>query len=180
MTIKLVVTVGSDSHPFDRLVESVDAWLVDTGHTVEAALQYGTSAPPRHPERWSTAHDYLPFSELQEHLARADVIVTQGGPTGISEARRLGIQPIVVPRTPERGEHVDGHQIAFCRHLAGDGDIILAESMRDLHHALDVSVEDPDRLRLDVDAAPGTRDVVERFEQLVCDLRLTRPSRRRR
>ncbi len=179
MTIKLVVTVGSDSHPFDRLVESVDAWLVGTNRRIEAAIQYGTSAPPRHLQCWSAAHAYLTFSELQEQLAGADVVITQGGPTGISEARRLGTQPIVMPRTPERGEHVDGHQVAFCRHLAGDGDIILAESARDLHDALDEAVEDPSRLRIDVDADPGTHEVVERFDELVCDLKLKWPSRRR-
>lgn len=179
MTLKMVVTVGSDSHPFDRLVEAVDEWLVGAGFDVEAVVQFGTSAPPGHPEHWSAARAYLPFPELQEQLARADVIVTQGGPTGISEARRLGTRPIVMPRTPKHGEHVDGHQVAFCRHLAHEGDIILTETASDLHRALDAAAESCHQLRLDGVAGTSPSEVVGRFEQLVGGLRLTWPSRRR-
>lgn len=179
MIVRLVVSVGSDSHPFDRLVEAVDEWLLATDDSVKAVLQYGTSSPPRHPQGWSSSEPYLPFSELQGHLATADIIVTQGGPTGISEARRLGTQPIVMPRSPARGEHVDGHQISFCRHLAADGDIVLAENTADLRRSLDWALTDLDGLRLLIDAEPPTPDAVQRFEHLVSDLQRRRRWRRR-
>lgn len=180
MSYRLLVSVGSDSHPFDRIVDSVDAWLDQGVQDVEAVLQHGTSSPPQHPDRWQRASQYLDFHELQGYLARADIVVTQGGPTGIEEARRLGRQPIVMPRTPERGEHVDGHQVAFCRHLAATGAILLAESPDQLWRLLDGVVSAPSSVRFTPSADPTIGRTVERFEELTHGLSVRRRPWRRR
>lgn len=180
MTCQLLVSVGSDTHPFDRIVHAVDAWLDHHASDVGAVLQHGTSAPPKHPDRWKRASPYLDFRELQGYLARSDVVVTQGGPTGIEEARRLGRQPIVMPRTPERGEHVDGHQVAFCRHLAATGAILLAESPDQLWTLLDGALAEPNSVRFTPSPDPTTGRTVQRFSELTNGLRVRRRPWRRR
>lgn len=179
MTRTLVVTVGSDAHPFNRLVDAMDGWLVATSHDVEAIIQFGTSRAPAHPELWRGASPYLPFSELQSALAEADIVVTQGGPTGITEARRLGTQPIVMPRTHERGEHVDGHQVAFCRQLARAGQITLVETTEMLLRALDAALDSPSTSYLAPGEDPAVAAAVDRFAMLVRDLRPRGRARRK-
>ncbi|CAN5166157.1 hypothetical protein BH24ACT12_BH24ACT12_28920 [soil metagenome] len=136
----VLVTVGSDHHPFDRLVEWVDRWLaVCPVESVRCVIQYGTSRPPQRGE----GLDYLGHHELLELMARADVIVTQGGPMSIMEARRAGLVPIVVSRDAALGEHVDNHQQAFCSRLARGKLIRSPSDATDLGRLIDLALEQP-------------------------------------
>ena len=134
----VVVTVGSDHHPFGRLVEWVDAWS-EANPAVDCYIQYGTAKPPRR----ARGDDYVPHGELQSMLAAADVVVVQGGPMSIVEAQRLGKRPIVVPRTAALGEVVDDHQHAFCNRLAEQGRVRLATDVESLSLAIKEALTDP-------------------------------------
>lgn len=159
------VTVGTDHHRFDRLVDWVDAWSPPEEVEVRVVVQYGTSHPPRHHEGAS----YLPGDELCDLVAHADVVVTQGGPGGIMDARRAGLLPIVVPRSADLGEHVDNHQLAFAAHLARSGEVLQATSREDLHRHLTLGVTDPGQLRIvPVTVAPTA--AVDAFGQAVSQL----------
>lgn len=120
----LLVTVGTDHHRFDRIIEWVDAWFEDqpTG-TVSVLVQHGFSAPSRH----GNNVQFMKHDELQTAIATADIVVTHGGPASIFEARRQGHLPLCVPRDPARQEHVDGHQVRFARKVASLGLILLCE-----------------------------------------------------
>ncbi len=168
----VLVTVGSDHHPFDRLVRWVDAWSAARGDArVRCVIQYGTSAPPRHAE----GHDLLPHDTLQELMASATLIVTQGGPMSIVEARRAGRVPIVVPRDSSLGEHVDDHQSAFCRRLAAEGMVHLPTDESALHRLLDRGLESPADFAAarDPEAVRRVERTVARWGRLVGDLVVT-------
>lgn len=178
MTTRLVATVGSDAHPFDRMVHEVGTWLAQHAPQVEGTLQYGTSQPPRQPDPWREAAPYLDHPALQARLSVAQIVVTQGGPTGISEARRHGIRPIVMPREASLGEHVDNHQLTFCRLLADRGDIVLVEDTEDLRRRLEEALADP--MAYTVPAASDTGQVaqsVERFSHVAQGLSPRRRAR---
>jgi UDP-N-acetylglucosamine transferase subunit ALG13 len=137
----LLVTVGTDHHPFDRLVRWADAWLAGHPGQLRCLMQTGTSAPPTGGVgEWRA---YLEFDALQAARSAAAAVVCHGGPGTILGARQGGAVPIVVPRQHRLGEHVDDHQVAFSRRLAADGGgIHLAETEADLHRLLDrVAVE---------------------------------------
>jgi UDP-N-acetylglucosamine transferase subunit ALG13 len=137
----LLVTVGTDHHPFDRLVRWADAWLAGHPGQLRCLMQTGTSAPPTGGVgEWRA---YLEFDALQAAMSAAAAVVCHGGPGTILGARQGGAVPIVVPRQHRLGEHVDDHQVAFSRRLAADGGgIHLAETEADLHRLLDrVAVE---------------------------------------
>lgn len=172
----MLVTVGSDFHPFDRLVGGVDTWLSGQPSTsVKAVVQHGTAQAPRNAE----AHDYLSHAELMDRLANSDIIVTQGGPMGIVEARRCGRIPIVMPRVKRLGEVVDDHQVSFCRQLASTGDIVMVENVDELCGALDRAVMDPQSLRLSsADSGVDTRRAVAVFAREVECLSVSRRWRR--
>lgn len=127
---RVLVLVGTDFHRFDRLVGWVDRWAADTG--ADVLVQYGTSRPPQ----VATGLPYLDWDKLQSELAEADAVVSHGGPATISEARKAGHLPVVVPRDPQLDEHVDQHQQQFSRRLGASGLVMLAETESTLRAAL--------------------------------------------
>jgi UDP-N-acetylglucosamine transferase subunit ALG13 len=162
----LLVTVGTDHHPFDRLVRWVDAWFGSGRVGVRCLMQTGTSAPPAGSAAWQA---YLEFDALQAAMREATVVVCHGGPGTILGARHAGAIPVVVPRQARLSEHVDDHQVLFTRRLADAGGVFLAESEAGLHALLDRAVAEPAAFR-----APfldrGLDGAVRSFQRLVDDL----------
>jgi UDP-N-acetylglucosamine transferase subunit ALG13 len=173
----LLVTVGTDHHPFDRLVRWAGAWLAAHPGQLRCLMQTGTSAPPD-PAAAADWQAYLEFDALQAAMASAAAVVCHGGPGTILGARHTGAVPIVVPRQHRLGEHVDDHQVAFSRRLAAEGGgIHLAETEAELHRLLDRVAADPAAFR----AGPedrATATAVREFGRLVDDLVGGRPSPR--
>lgn len=135
---RVLVSVGTDHHRFDRLVDWIDSWTA-ANPGVRVVVQRGTARPPATAE----SVDLVPYDRMVELMDEADAVVVQGGPAGILDARGAGKLPIVVPRRPDLDEHVDGHQITFARWMAERGQVLLAESEDDLHRLLDRILSDP-------------------------------------
>ena len=74
-------------------------------------------------------------------MRRADAIVCHGGPSTIMEARNAGVVPVVIPRDPARGEHVDEHQLRFAEFMAAKGAILQARTESELSAQLDSVVQ---------------------------------------
>ncbi|MGZ4675386.1 MAG: glycosyltransferase [Acidimicrobiia bacterium] len=154
------VTVGTDHHPFDRLVGWVDRWC-DRTPGADVIVQYGTAAAPRR----ATGRDFLEPAEFADLLARASVVVCSGGPGAIMETRAAGLRPVVVPRRSELGEHVDDHQRAFADFMATRELITLADDEAALVAALDAIVADPTAAHVDREAMPASG--IDRIAELV-------------
>lgn len=168
----LFVTVGTDHHPFDRLVRWLDAWLEAGGdRLVRCLVQRGTSIPPSQAE----SNDYFTHEAMSAAMGEAAAVVCHGGPGTIMLAAHRGKVPIVVPRLNALGEHVDDHQLIFARRMADEGTIVLAES-EDRFRAL---VEDALAARIArAWVAPScTADTVRRFEEIVDELMLRKGDR---
>ncbi len=110
---RILVLVGTDHHRFDRAVAWADDWVRDHPGD-EVLVQHGRTAPPRH----ARGREFLPPDELSEEIGAADVVVTHGGPGTVCDARVGGHRPIMFPRDPAFGEHVDDHQLRFARWYA--------------------------------------------------------------
>lgn len=142
------VTVGSDYHPFSRLVSWMDAWLADGGsQRAQCIMQFGAAAAPVH----AHGEAFLPHDEILALMRRATAVVTQGGPMTMIEARRQGRLPIAVPRTRALGEVVDDHQHAFCRHMAQQEHAAVATDEASLRRLLDEAIAVPHRYVVDPD-----------------------------
>ncbi|WP_052336602.1 glycosyltransferase [Nocardioides alkalitolerans] len=147
----LVVTLlGTDHHPFDRLVDWMDELARSLGDGARVVVQHGHSTAPRVAE----GQDFVEHDDLVGLVAAADVVVCHGGPGTIMDARRAGHVPVCVPRDPERGEHVDGHQQRFAAHVDDIGMVRLADG----YDALDAAVADAIETGPSVEV--GTADVV--------------------
>ena len=144
----VVVSVGTDHHPFDRLVNWVDSWASNQ-QDVDVVLQRGTSAEPK----TLSSSDLIPHPDLCELFARATAVVSHGGPSTVMDARMTGRLPIVVPRDPAFGEHVDGHQLRFADHLKKHNlaRVVTTETM--FVAAIEEALEFPDQFTIPADAS---------------------------
>jgi UDP-N-acetylglucosamine transferase subunit ALG13 len=143
----VLVVVGTDHHPFDRLVRWMDSWA--RAHPeVQCVVQHGTSSTPQA----CLGVDYLAHPVLQDLVGRARALVSHGGPGTIMDARRAGLVPVVVPRDPALGEHVDSHQQRFARMIAAREMVRLAETAETLAAALHRALTDAGPAGLDGDS----------------------------
>jgi UDP-N-acetylglucosamine transferase subunit ALG13 len=125
----IVVTVGTNEQPFDRLVGAAAALEGDE----PLLVQHGASTVRPGRGEWVA---FLPFEELATRIAEADAVVCHAGVGSIMVARRCGHRPIVVPRRVHLGEAVDDHQLPLARRLAAAGLVTLVEDVADLARAL--------------------------------------------
>ncbi|MEP6758541.1 MAG: sulfotransferase [Actinomycetota bacterium] len=156
----VVVLVGTDHHPFDRLVAWADRWAGT--RRARVIIQHGTARPPEHAE----GVRLLPFTELTQLLRDATAVVCHGGPGTIATARAAGIRPIAVARDPARAEHVDGHQLRFVAAAARTGEVVVVADEAALHAALDLALAAPVGQRIEP-TVRDTDDVVARFGDAV-------------
>ena len=129
---RVVVLLGTDPHPFDRLAR----WAADLAEIDGADwfVQHGSTPLPGTLKGLRV----LPWSILNDLLVSADAVVSHGGPGTIMDARNAGHRPIVVPRNPLLGEHLDNQQQLFTARMARAGLVVSASTRDDLRAALDV------------------------------------------
>jgi len=125
----ILVTVGTHEQQFDRLVQAA----AQLGGDEELVVQYGTSTLTQGRGEWV---DFMSFDELAEQARRARVVVCHAGVGSIVLARRYGHRPIIMPRRPHFGEHVDEHQMQLTRRLAKAGIVTVVETAEELAAAV--------------------------------------------
>ena len=149
--MNIFVSVGTDHHPFDRLVRWASDWA-ERHPDDDVFVQYGASSPPTS----GCGHDLLDRTSMLARIASADVVVISCGPGGVMDAHAAGRLPIVVARREPLGEHVDDHQLAFAHHLGTHGLARTIEDEPGFNAVVDEARRHPDRFRVEpVDAEPS-------------------------
>ncbi|MEO8107098.1 MAG: glycosyltransferase [Actinomycetes bacterium] len=159
---RILVSVGTDFHPFQRLVDWADGFA-QRHPEHEVFIQYGAARPPVCAER----SRLLDYSQLQTEIARADAVVCHGGPATITEVRRSGLIPICFPRDPGRGEHVDGHQQRFTQRLGEGGLVHSANDVDELDALVNAAVA---QVRTDAPTQVALPPAVHRLGELIGEL----------
>ena len=161
----IVVTIGTNEQPFDRVVRAAAGLRLDE----RVVVQYGSSRVVTPREGWV---EFLPFDELVALARQARVVVCPAGVGSIMMARRCGHRPIVVPRRHGLGEAVDDHQVGLARRLAQSGLVTLVDDVETLAAAVRGSASA---------GQPGGMAGLPGAEALATDLRaaLGAPPRRR-
>jgi UDP-N-acetylglucosamine transferase subunit ALG13 len=160
------VTVGTDHHPFERLIAWIDRWQSASAPSgVETFVQYGTGSRPA----VADGGDYVSHDDMAARISTAGAIVCHGGPGTIIDCLRSGTKPIVVPRRHALGEHVDDHQVRFSRRLQASGYVHVADTEEELGRLLDAALSGAPEF-----VAAQTEDLVrgsvERFAQIAREL----------
>ena len=114
---KVVVTLGTmRSYGFRRLVDRLLEVLPQVVEP-EADILWQVGATPVDAIPGRVAVSY-PNVELRAAIAEADLVVAHSGIGSALTALELGKRPILVPRRPAFGEHVDEHQSLIARELS--------------------------------------------------------------
>ena len=137
-TYDLVVSLGTDYHTFDRLLRWVKAYLAENPQ-VRCLVQHGHTSPVEGADHVKR----LPAGTLKRLYAKAQVVLVQGGPGSIQDARATGAIPLVVPRRVEFDEVVDNHQVPFVTMMEKQGGAVIVESRADLFDKLTLAFENP-------------------------------------
>lgn len=130
----IFVTVGTHEQQFNRLVECVDQMKEKGLLQEEVIIQTGFST---YEPKYCTWQKLLPFQQMVKNVEQARIVITHGGPSSFIMPLQIGKIPIVVPRQKQYEEHVNDHQVDFCRAVSQrQGNIILAEEMGALEQAI--------------------------------------------
>lgn len=165
----ILASLGTDHHPFDRLVGWLDAWAAEHPH-VRVLVQHGASPAPA----TASAVQFLDHTELRAAMAAATAVVCHGGPATIMEARHCGHVPLVVARDPARGEHVDNHQSLFVARLDAAGVARACPTHDQLAAVLDKALAQPEEFRIPSEGT-ATAEVAGRAGELIDLLRTDNP-----
>lgn len=123
---RAVVTLGAHRlYGFRRLVERL-AEIMPSG--VEVLWQTGCTDVSGLP---IDARPFVPAAELDAAIRDADLVVSHAGIGSALTAMEAGRSPVIVPRDPGHGEHVDDHQLQVAREL-GELDIALVRDPAEL------------------------------------------------
>ena len=126
----IFVTVGTHEQPFNRLIKEVDRLKKEGIITDEVFIQTGFST---YEPQYCDWKNIISYSEMEDYMNRADIIITHGGPATFMGAIAKGKKPIVVPRLEKFDEHVNDHQIEFAKQVSGRfGSIIVVEDITSL------------------------------------------------
>lgn len=146
---RVVVTLGTmRNYGFRRAVASVAAVLSEVAAAdAEVLWQVGFTESA---DLVDDPHSMVPFDELQEAVARADLVIAHAGIGSALMALDRGQCPVLLPRRSAFDEHIDDHQLM----IAGELD----------RRGLAVS-RDPDALTADDLRTAMNRSVVSATEQ---------------
>lgn len=122
----ILITLGSQKFPFDRLLKKVDEMVADGTITEPVFAQTGYSVyVPQHYD----SQKFLSRDEFAGKMKQASLVITHGGTGAIIGAVKAGIKVIAVPRLSQYGEHVDDHQQQIVKEF---GEVGIIEPCLDL------------------------------------------------
>lgn len=131
----IFVTVGTHEQQFNRLVQAVDRLREDKVIEEEVIIQTGYSTYEPKFCKWSSLY---PYQEMVRYVDEARIVITHGGPSSFIMPLQIGKVPIVVPRQKRFGEHVNDHQVEFCRAMAQrQKNIIVVEEIQKLRESIE-------------------------------------------
>lgn len=109
---RILVTLGSERFPFQRLVDTLSSSLP---RDLEVVWQTGhTPVPSDLPGR---VEAWLPYEEMMAEIDRADAVITHAGVGSVLASLSRGVVPVVMARSARRGEHIDDHQADLTQQL---------------------------------------------------------------
>lgn len=133
----LFATVGA-TLPFDRMTGAVLDFMNREGASLEAIIQTGQGSryAGQSGSNWRCVES-LPFDEVKEILKEAELVITHGGTGSLITALREGCRVVAMPRSFDRKEHYDDHQLEIVNSFGGRGLIQVATDVEDLPAAIE-------------------------------------------
>ncbi|WP_235973548.1 glycosyltransferase [Peribacillus faecalis] len=155
----IFVTVGTHEQPFDRLLGAINHYAAEKQLAKEQiVVQKGFSKLDLENV---TSEAMYSASQMNSFYNEAEVIISHGGPGSMFPAWLLGKQVIAVPRQNRYKEHVDDHQVEFCKFVEKSGKVICVDDISDLPLAIETVMANSTK----IDHQSKTSAFVQRFEK---------------
>jgi UDP-N-acetylglucosamine transferase subunit ALG13 len=129
----IFVTVGTHEQPFDRLVQGIDRLKEKKIIRDDIFIQTGYSA---YKPGACEYKDFIRFDEMMRRMAEAEIVITHGGTGSIMLVLYHQKIPMVMPRQKKYHEHIDDHQVLFCKTMESKKKIIAVYETDELKPAL--------------------------------------------
>lgn len=126
----IFVTVGTHEQQFNRLVSAADK-LADK-ESVFIQSGYSDFDIKR-----ADYERFISADKMKRLIETSEIVITHGGPGSIMAVLETGKVPVAVPRLARFKEHVNDHQLQFCKKLALEGKCILVTEVEKLPEAID-------------------------------------------
>ncbi|WP_018962421.1 glycosyltransferase [Sporolactobacillus vineae] len=110
----IFVTVGTHEQPFNRLISYVDSLKKNNKVHEKIIIQTGYST---YIPKYCEYKRLISYDEMKQYVRMADIVITHGGPSSFILPIKFGKIPIVVPRLKKYKEHVNNHQLEFCKFI---------------------------------------------------------------
>lgn len=162
----IFVTVGTHEQQFNRLVKCVDELKGNNVIQEDVIIQTGFSTYEPKNCTWKKLY---PYDEMIKLVDEARIVITHGGPSSFIMPLQVGKIPIVVPRKREFEEHVNDHQVMFCRAVEQkQKNIIVVENINTLENV----IADYNRIISEMKAGLDSNNSVfcSKFEAIVQNL----------
>jgi UDP-N-acetylglucosamine transferase subunit ALG13 len=128
----IFVTVGN-MDPFDRLIQAIDQWIVDSSIEEKVIAQIGVGTyQPKNCEFVS----FLTPTEYRETFREARIVVSHAGMGSIITALELLKPIIIMPKRAALGEQRNDHQLATVRRFRRSSQIMVADTEVELPEVL--------------------------------------------
>lgn len=131
----LFATVGATLQ-FPRLENAIIALKCAGKIPERVVMQVGRNAQTHEPVNGLEVVESIPFDELQELLAKADLVVCHAGTGSILTALANNCAVVAMPRSIRHGDHYDNHQEQIAGVFADRGLIQTASDSQSLLEAL--------------------------------------------
>ncbi len=156
----ILITVGTEKFPFNRLMRWVDLLLQHDliGEEEEVVVQYGTCTILPGGAR---VYRLLKEQDFQDLVRRARLVIAHCGEGTVLLLDNMDTPFLLVPRSQRYQEHVDDHQLELAQALASIG-VPIAWGPADLVRFL----AEPSKVSIGDLSVAAARAVCHRLDQL--------------
>ena len=131
--MKILVTLGTQDKPFNRLLEEIDSLIKKGNIKGEVIVQAGFT---RYSSDNMEIFDLIDRDEFSKLIKECDLLITHGGVGSILTGLKHKKKVISVPRLSKYGEHVNDHQIQIIENFSKMGYILKCMDVVDLDSVL--------------------------------------------
>lgn len=153
----ILVLLGTNPYPFDRLLGAMDRYAQQTG--IKVIAQSGNTPACEHIE----CRPFMGHDELLGLIQEAEVVVCQGGYGSLSDCISQGARTVAVPRSMDFGESMD-NQLELVEAFAQEGLVVPVYDIGDLPKAIeeakDMAVNHADTSALPAHVADTIRSML--------------------
>lgn len=157
----IFVTVGTDTHAFDRLLKEVDRLVREEKIKEKVVAQAGNSTyKPQN-------YEYFKFESserLESLLNDSSLIISHAGVGNIISALSKSKPLVLVPRLAAFGEHTDDHQMEIAEQLDREGRAVCVKDIVLLSGAIERA------RKLESNKAPRNKRIPEMVENFISGL----------